>query len=263
MTFDTVKLQQEQSLAILTLNRPDRLNSINATMRQELMTVLTRLAADTSVRAVLITGAGRAFCAGQDLHERRRAPGEPRADLGQSLRQGYNPIARAIRSLDKPVVCAVNGVAAGAGANLALACDLVVAKRSARFIQSFINIGLIPDCGGTWSLARKVGHARATGLAMTGTPIGAEQAVEWGLIWQCYPDESFGRDALQLGLELARKPTRALAAIKSALAGAYHNTFDEQLALEAEYQQRCGQSDDYQEGLQAFFDKRAPAFRGR
>lgn len=184
------------------------------------MTVLTRLAADTSVRAVLITGAGRAFCAGQDLHERRRAPGEPRADLGQSLRQGYNPIARAIRSLDKPVVCAVNGVAAGAGANLALACDLVVAKRSARFIQSFINIGLIPDCGGTWSLARKIGHARATGLAMTGTPIGAEQAVEWGLIWQCYPDESFGRDALQLGLELARKPTGALAAIKSALAGA-------------------------------------------
>ncbi|MFC4238518.1 enoyl-CoA hydratase-related protein [Marinobacter oulmenensis] len=263
MTFETIKLDKEQSLAIVTLNRPDRLNSINAIMRRELLSAIQAVADDTDVRAVLITGAGRAFSAGQDLGERNLPRQQTPIDLGDSLRRGYNPIATAIRNLPKPVVCAVNGVAAGAGANLALACDLVVAKRSARFIQSFINIGLIPDCGGTWTLAHKVGQARATGLAMTGEAIHAEQAADWGLIWRCYSDESFGQASLELALALSQKPARALSAIKTAITKAPENTFEEQLALEAEYQKYCGESSDYREGVRAFLEKRSPVFKDR
>ncbi|MEX2473765.1 enoyl-CoA hydratase-related protein [Marinobacter sp.] len=262
MTFETIKLETGQPLAIITLNRPDRLNSVNAIMRKELMDAVDAIGCDSTTRALLITGAGKAFCAGQDLNERRRSPEARPPDLSRSLMDGYNPLVSRIKSLKIPVICAVNGVAAGAGANLAFACDIVIAKSSARFIQSFANIGLIPDCGGTWSLARKIGQARAIAWAMTGEAISAPKAETWGLVWHCYNDDEFARESLGFAHLLAQKPTRALAAIKHAVESAYQNTFIEQLELEAELQKSCGLSDDYKEGVQAFFEKRQPAFTG-
>jgi 2-(1,2-epoxy-1,2-dihydrophenyl)acetyl-CoA isomerase len=260
--YETIQLEIQQSLAVLALNRPDRLNAVNATMRRELLSALDCVGANSAIRCLLITGSGKAFCAGQDLTERRRDPEDSAPDLGLSLAEGYNPIVRKIKALQIPVVCAVNGVAAGAGANLALACDIVVSKISARFIQSFSNIGLIPDCGGTWSLTHKIGQARATALAMTGEAIDAKQAEEWGLIWKCYTDEEFEKESLSLAQGLSKKPTQALAATKLAIDSACQNTFPEQLELEANLQRRCGFSNDYQEGIQAFFEKRKPEFSG-
>jgi len=262
VTYETIKLEIQQSLAILVLNRPDRLNAVNATMRRELLSAVECVGANAAIRCLLITGSGKAFCVGQDLNERRRGPEESAPDLGLSLAEGYNPIIKNIKALQIPVVCAVNGVAAGAGANLALACDIVVAKSSARFIQSFSNIGLIPDCGGTWSLTHKIGHARATALAMTGEAIDALQAEEWGLIWKCYTDEDFDKKSLGLAQGLSKKPTQALMATKLAINSSCQNTFSEQLDLEASLQRRCGYSNDYQEGIQAFFEKRQPEFSG-
>lgn len=262
MTFETIKLEIGQSLATVTLNRPDRLNSVNARMRQELIDAMDAIAHDSTARALLITGAGKAFCAGQDLNERRRSPNTPPPDLSISLLDGYNPLVSRIKALKVPVICAVNGVAAGAGANLALACDIVIARESASFIQSFANIGLVPDCGGTWSLARKIGQARAMAWAMTGDAITASQAATWGLVWQCYKDDEFEKESLDFAYRIAKKPTGALAAIKHAIESAYQNTFTEQLELEAELQKNCGLSADYKEGVHAFFEKRQPIFAG-
>jgi len=218
--------------------------------------------ADPAIRALLLTGAGRGFCAGQDLSDRSFPTGEA-PDLGATLERLYNPLVRRLRALPKPVVCAVNGVAAGAGANLALACDLVLAARSARFIQAFCRIGLIPDCGGTWLLPRLVGEARAKALALLGEPLSAEQAEAWGLIWQVCDDEALLPTAHALCARLASQPTRALGLIKQAIQAGATNDLDTQLDLERDLQRAAGQGDDYREGVAAFLAKRPPAFTGR
>lgn len=249
-------------VARITLNRPDRLNSFNTVMHEELASVLEE-AAGAEVRAVLLTGAGRGFCAGQDLADRTVAPGGASVDLGDSVERYYAPLIRRLTSLPKPVVCAVNGVAAGAGANIALACDVVLAARSARFIQSFANIGLIPDSGGTWVLPRLVGQARALGLALTGEPLSAEKAESWGLIWKCVDDDALLGEAGALTERFASGPTRGLAETKRLIRGASTRSLDAELDLERDAMRELGFSADYQEGVAAFAAKRPPTFTGR
>ena len=232
-------------------------------MHGALRAALERARDDAETRAVLLTGAGRGFCAGQDLSDRVAATDGAPVDLGQTLERLYNPLIRLIRSIEKPVVCAVNGVAAGAGANIALACDIVLAARSARFIEAFSKIGLGPDAGGSWSLARLVGEARAKGMCMTAAPIGAEQAEAWGLIWRAVDDEALAAEATALAGSLAAGPTLGLGLTKRAIQAAATNTLDAQLDLERDLQRIAGNSADYAEGVAAFFEKRAPAFQGR
>lgn len=260
---DTVLVHLEQGVLRLTLNRPDRLNAFNETMHLALRAGLDRAGQDAEVRAVLLTGAGRGFCAGQDLGDRDpgKSGGAP-ADLGSTLENFYNPLVRQIRRLEKPVICAVNGVAAGAGANLALACDIVLAARSARFIQAFAKIGLVPDCGGTWSLPRLLGEARAKALALTATPLDAETAAGWGLIWRAVDDAALQEEALKLAQQLAQGPTRALGMTKRAIQAAADNPLDQQLDLERDLQREAGRSRDYAEGVAAFLEKRPAAFKG-
>jgi 2-(1,2-epoxy-1,2-dihydrophenyl)acetyl-CoA isomerase len=262
--YQTIRLDFQDGVAALTLNRPDKLNSLNNPMHDELRDALGRVGAtDSGIRCLLLTGAGRAFCTGQDLADRRRAPGEPPRDLGESLDQRYNPLIRSLKALPMPVIAAVNGVAAGAGANLALACDIVLAARSASFIQAFCKVGLIPDSAGTWTLPRLVGMARATGLAMLGDKVSAEQAEAWGMIWQCVADEALMPTATALAAHLAKQPTAGLAYTKRALAASMSNSLDQQLDLERDMQRLAGQTEDYQEGVAAFLEKRPPAFKGK
>jgi len=246
----------------LTLNRPDKLNSFNEAMHMALRAGIERAHSDRAVRAVLITGAGRAFCAGQDLGDRdpRKMDGPP--DLGHTLETFYNPTLRLIRSLEKPVIAAVNGVAAGAGANVALACDIVLAARSARFIQAFSRIGLTPDAGGSWSLSRLVGEARAKGLALTAEPLSAERAADWGLIWKAVDDGDLMTEARALATKFATGPTRGLGLTKMSIQSAAIHGFSDQLDIEAGFQREAGRTADYAEGVSAFLDKRAPEFRG-
>ncbi|MDZ7853860.1 MAG: 2-(1,2-epoxy-1,2-dihydrophenyl)acetyl-CoA isomerase PaaG [Halomonas sp.] len=252
----------EDGVARITLNRPDSLNSFNAEMHAEMRQALKALRQDGSVRALLLTGNGRGFCAGQDLSDRNVAPGAEAPDLGESLEKRYNPMLRTLKDLPFPVICAVNGVAAGAGANIALACDIVLAARSASFIQAFCKIGLIPDSGGTWTLPHLVGMARAKGLAMLGDKLSAEQAEQWGMIWKVVDDESLQDEALSLAHHLANQPTRGLALIKRALHASTDNSFDTHLDLERDLQRLAGRTDDYREGVSAFMDKRQPSFKG-
>jgi len=258
----TVLVTDHGSWAEITLNRPDRLNSFNDTMHRALFAALTQ-ARDSGARAVLLTGAGRGFCAGQDLGDRDPARMDAPPDLSVTLTEFYNPLVRLIRALELPVVCAVNGVAAGAGANIALACDIVLAAESATFIQSFAKVGLVPDAGGSWMLTRRLGEARAKALAMTAQPLGAAQAADWGLIWKAVPDAGLMAEARALADDLARAPTYGLAQTKAAIHAGAVNSLDDQLALEAQAQGRCGRSPDYAEGVSAFLNKRAPQFTGR
>jgi len=245
---------------VVTLNRPDRLNAFNEAQHLALRAALDECASDKDCRAVILTGAGRGFCAGQDLGDRDPSSGE-RPDLGATIETFYNPLVRQIRGLTKPVICAVNGVAAGAGANIALACDIVLAAKSARFIQAFSKIGLVPDSGGTWWLTRLIGEARAKALAMTAQPLAAEQAAEWGLIWRAVEDEKLMAEAEALALSLANGSARALELTKQAIQAASSNTLDEQLELERQLQREAGHSDDYREGVAAFLEKRPPNYR--
>ena len=258
---DTILARETEGVLTITLNRPDRMNAFTEEMHLALRAALNRARTDEAVRAVLLTGAGHGFCAGQDLGE--RDPRKGRADLGYTIGNYYNPLIRQIRALEKPVVCAVNGVAAGAGANIALACDLVLAAESARFIQAFAKLGLVPDAGGSWFLTRLLGEARAKALALTAEPLSAAQAVEWGLIWKAVPDDALMRDAEALAARLAAGPTLGLGLTKRAIQAGSANPLDAQLELELEYQRRAGYSDDYAEGVTAFLDKRKPVFRGR
>jgi 2-(1,2-epoxy-1,2-dihydrophenyl)acetyl-CoA isomerase len=247
----------------ITLNRPDKLNAFNPEMHQLLKAALERARDEAAVRAVLLTGAGRGFCAGQDLSERNVAPGAAPIDLSVTIGSYYNPLVRRMRELPKPIVCAVNGVAAGAGANLALACDLVFAARSASFVQAFSRIGLLPDSGGTYFLPRLAGSARAMGLALLGDKLSAEDAVRWGLIWKVVEDANLMDECTAAARSLAAGPTKAYGLIKKALYASASNTLDAQLDLERDLQRELGYSDDYREGVAAFLAKRPPSFTGR
>ena len=263
MGYENIKYETASSIARITLNRPDRLNSFTSAMHAEARDALAACKADATLRVLLLTGAGRGFCAGQDLSDRAVAPGEAAVDLGASIEQNYRPLVLALRALPMPVVCAVNGVAAGAGANLAFACDIVIATKSAAFIQAFCKIGLIPDSGGTYFLPRLAGTARAMGLALLGDKIPAEQAAAWGLIWKCVDDAQFGETVDALVKQLAQAPTRGLAEAKRALYASAGNTLEAQLDLERDLQRALGYSADYREGVAAFLEKRAPRFSGK
>jgi len=263
MNHESILYQNADGIARITLNRPERLNSFTSSMHAELRDALAQVAADKSARVLLLTGAGRGFCAGQDLSDRAVAPGAAPVDLGESIESNYRPLVLGLRNLAVPVVCAVNGVAAGAGANIALACDIVIAARSASFIQAFCKIGLIPDSGGTFFLPRLVGTARAMGLAMLGEKLTAEQAEEWGLIWKCVDDAQLASTVDGLLVHLAQAPTKGLAAIKRALYASSTATLEDALTHERDVQRELGQSDDYREGVAAFLAKRPPRFTGR
>lgn len=262
MDGSTIAVERVDGYALVTLNRPDKLNSFTEVMHHELAAALDAIAGDDTVRAVLLTGAGKGFCAGQDLSDRKAEDGVA-PDLGDTIDRLYNPLIRRIRALQKPVIAAVNGVAAGAGANIALACDLVLAARSARFIQAFAKIGLVPDSGGTWTLRRLVGEQRAKGLAMLAEPLDADRAEAWGLIWKAVDDEKLMTEARALAARLATQPTFGLGLTKEAIHAAADNDLDAQLDLERDLQRRAGRSDDYREGVTAFLEKRAPRFIGR
>ncbi|MCG9917532.1 MAG: 2-(1,2-epoxy-1,2-dihydrophenyl)acetyl-CoA isomerase PaaG [Phenylobacterium sp.] len=261
MSYATIHFEIEDAVAKLTFDRPDRLNAFTAEMHGEVADALDA-AEREGARSVLITGSGRGFCAGQDLNDRAVAPGGEKVDLGASVERFYNPLITRLTTFPAPVVCAVNGVAAGAGANIAFACDIVLAGRSARFIESFSAIGLIPDSGGTWHLPRLAGLPRAMGMALTGEPIDAERAAQWGLIWKCVEDDELASEALALATKFAQGPTQGLAATKRAIRGAMLRSLEEQLERERDLMRTLGQTNDYGEGVAAFLDKRRPRFTG-
>ena len=252
----SVLISVEAGLQTITLNRPDKLNAFNPEMHKALRAALEQALDERSIGAVLLTGAGRGFCSGQDLSERRVEPGAAPIDLSVSLGSYYNPLVRRLRELPKPIVCAVNGVAAGAGANLALACDIVVAARSAKFVQSFARLGLVPDSGGTYFLPRLAGAARAMGLALLAEPLAAEDAERWGLIWTAVDDDKLMAEAGAIARKLASGPTKGYGLIKRALHASQGNSLDAQLELERDLQREAGFSEDYRKGVAAFLEKK-------
>ena len=261
--MDPVLISLDGGVLCITLNRPEKLNALNPEMHKLLRGALERAADEADARCILLTGAGRAFCTGQDLSERKVAPGAAPIDLSLSLGSNYNPLVRRMRALPKPIVCAVNGVAAGAGANIALACDIVLAARSAAFVQAFCRLGLVPDSGGTYFLPRLVGAARAMGLALLGDKLSAEDAERWGLIWKAVEDEKLAETALSLARTLAGGPTKGYGLIKKALLASPGNSLDAQLDLERDLQREAGFSADYREGVAAFLEKRPPRYTGK
>lgn len=261
--YKTLKFEMNAGVAMLTLNRPDRLNSFTEAMHKEMQTALTHIETTPEIRALLLTGAGRGFCAGQDLNDRAVAPGGEAVDLGHACETYWNPMVARLANMSIPVICAVNGVAAGAGANLALACDIVLAAKSAKFIQSFANIGLIPDTGGTWVLPRLIGQARALAITLTGEPVLAEKAENWGMIYKSVEDQALMETALNLAIKLASGPTLGLAETKKRIRASSQNTLSQELDLERDAMRMLGYSSDYAEGVSAFMEKRKPVFNGR
>lgn len=262
MSNALVQVELVDGVLVLTLNRPEVLNSFNRAMALELRSALERAAADSAVRAVLLTGAGRGFCAGQDLAEVLPEGSGPMPDISEVVRASYNPIIKAIRSLEKPVICAVNGVAAGAGANLAFACDLTIAAEEATFVESFAKLGLIPDTSGTFFVPRLAGPQRATGMFFLAEKIPAARAKEWGLIWDTVPHAQLQEVALHLAKQLATQATRGFGLTKRAMNQSFSNSLEEQLEVEARCMQEAGRTADYEEGVRAFLEKRKPSYRG-
>jgi 2-(1,2-epoxy-1,2-dihydrophenyl)acetyl-CoA isomerase len=261
--MSSILVSRDAGVLSVTLNRPDKLNAFNPDMHKLLRDALEQALDDEGIRAVLLTGAGRGFCAGQDLSERNVTPQAAPIDLSVSLGSNYNPLVRRLRALPKPIVCAVNGVAAGAGANIALACDIVIAARSASFVQSFSKLGLVPDAGGTYFLPRLIGAARAMGLALLAERLSAEEAQRWGLIWKAVDDARLMDEAAAIARTLAAGPTRGYGLIKKAMHASSGNSLDAQLDLERDLQREAGFSEDYREGVAAFLQKRKPGYKGK
>jgi 2-(1,2-epoxy-1,2-dihydrophenyl)acetyl-CoA isomerase len=259
MAYETIDLAVAGHVATITLNRPDRLNSFTRAMHGEMREALDSLG---DARVVVVTGAGRGFCAGQDLNDRAVAADGVPADLGETVEECWNPLVRTLADLPQPVIARVNGVAAGAGASLALACDIVIAGQSARFIQSFSALGLVPDTGGSWHLTRHLGQARAMALALTGEPVTAELAAEWGLIWKCVADDALDSEVEALAAKLAALPPLGLAAIKHMVRTSWDRSLTQELDLQRDEMRRLGFTDDYREGVAAFLEKRPARFRG-
>ena len=259
MAYETIDFKLADGIARITLDRPDRLNSFTATMHEELRDALGKL---DDARVLILTGAGRGFCAGQDLNDRAVAPGDA-VDLGETVEGCWNPLIRKLTSLPQPVIARVNGVAAGAGVSVALACDISIAGRSAKFVQSFSAIGLIPDSGGSWVLPRLVGQARALGMALTGESLPAEKAADWGLIWKCVDDDQLDPEVDALAARLASLPPLGLSAIKSTIRSTWGRTLDQELDLQRDEMRRLGFTEDYREGVAAFLQKRKTNFTGR
>lgn len=261
MSDDRVLVENSDGYVVITLNRPDKLNAFTPIQNNSLMEALDAADEDPDCRAIILTGAGRGFCAGQDLGERNPAEGTP--DLGRTIETYFNPLVRKLRAIQLPIICAVNGVAAGAGANVALACDIVLAAKSAKFIQAFSKIGLVPDSGGTWTVTRLIGEARAKAIMMTGAPVTAETAEQWGMIWRAVDDAELMDEARSLAASLAKGATVGLGLTKMLAQAAGTNTFDRQLDLERDTQREAGRTPDYAEGVSAFLEKRPAAFTGR
>jgi len=259
-SYQTFNFSIENNIARIELNRPDKLNAFSKSMHDEFYAILKVVARNDNLRCVLITGAGRGFCAGQDLGERKT---EKPMDLGETLDKGYNTNLRILKTIRAPIICAVNGVAAGAGANIALNCDIVVARESANFIQSFSQVGLIPDCNGTWILPKLIGLARAKAITMLAEPISAKKAVEWGMIYACYADDDFDMEVEKLINKIANRPTLAMSNIKELMEQSYQLDYDQQLDKERDVQRLMGLTHDFKEGVDAFAEKRKPVFKGR